>query len=57
VAEVPAVNQGPGEGVAAESAGGRAAWRGAWQLPLLGGGVVLLGSGIVAAFLAKPRSI
>lgn len=58
MAESPAPNSDvPAAGSAASPAGGarQAPWRGAWQLPLLAGGVLLLGAGVVAAFLTKPK--
>lgn len=33
----------------------KASIKSAWQLPLLAGGVLLLGAGIVAAFMTKPK--
>ncbi len=66
VAESPAPNPAPTGGdappvdsapVRGEMAGKRSkpSLKSAWQLPLLGGGVVLLGAGIVAAFMTKPK--
>lgn len=48
----------PGESGPVDPPGGGPfrAWRGAWQFPLLGLGVVLLIAGIVAAFATKPRT-